>query len=140
MLVGKESLRRGVINALRVLLEMGKIVIPVTIFITLLEHSGWLARIAEFFTPLMAFFGLPGEAALALVLGNLSNMYAGVGVLTALNLTAKQVTVIGAMLLLCHSLLIETAIVAKAGGRPVPVVIGRLASCIVVGLMLNILL
>ena len=83
---------------------------------------------------------MPGEAALALVLGNLSNLYAGVGVLAALNLTVKQVTVIGAMLLICHSLLIETAIVARAGGRPVPVAVGRVASSIVVGIMLNILM
>ena len=88
----------------------------------------------------MALFGLPGETALALVLGNLSNMYAGIGVLAALDLTVKEMTIICAMLLLCHSLLIETAIVFKAGGRPVPVVIGRVFSCMVVGFILNILL
>jgi len=139
-LVGKATILRGACLLYTSLLEMAKIVIPVTLFITFLEHSGWLALIAHYCSPLMALFGLPGEAALALVLGNLSNLYAGVGVLAALNLTVKQVTVIGAMLLICHSLLIETAIVARAGGRPVPVAVGRVASSIVVGIMLNILM
>jgi hypothetical protein len=138
--VSKDTILRGVTNAFHVLLELCTIVIPVTVIITFLEHSGWLARIAEYCTPLMALFGLPGETALALVLGNLSNMYAGIGVLAALDLTVKEMTIICAMLLLCHSLLIETAIVFKAGGRPVPVVIGRVFSCMVVGFILNILL
>ena len=139
MSVGK-FLWDGVKNSLQITLELAKVLVPVTIAIALLEHSGLLPDIARFFSPLMGLVGLPGETALAFVLGNLSTMYTGIAVLATLDLTVKELTIISTMLLLCHSLLAETAVVAKAGGRPAPIIVGRLAASFAMAFLLSLVL
>ncbi|MGI6576201.1 MAG: nucleoside recognition domain-containing protein [bacterium] len=135
-----DTIYRGLRSGIGVIIELAKVIIPITIVVTFLEQSGLLKHIAGLFAPFMGLFGLPGETALALALGNFSNYYAGIAVITAIDLTAKQITIIGVMFLLCHSLLIETAIVIKAGGRPIPIVLSRIGSCLAAGLFLNMVL
>jgi hypothetical protein len=60
--------------------------------------------------PAMKYFGLPGEAALAMILGNVVNLYAGLGAITALRISPQQLTVLSLMLLLSHSQLLESAV------------------------------
>ncbi|MDK2784182.1 MAG: hypothetical protein PWQ41_972 [Bacillota bacterium] len=134
------AVSRGLKSALSVLWLLTKVMVPVTIAVTFLDRSGVLPRVARAFAPAMGWLGLPGEAAVALVVGNLSSMYAGVGAMAALQLTAKEKLILGAMLMLSHSLPQEGAIVAQAGGRAAAVVGVRLLTAGVTGLMLNLLL
>ncbi len=83
---------------------------PVYTGITILRYTPALRAFADFTAPLMRHFGLPGEAALALILGNVINLYAGIGAITALHLPGAQLTVLSVMLLLSHSQILETAI------------------------------
>lgn len=53
------------------------------VLIKILNHSGLLALIGKAFAPVMGLFGLPGEAAMAL-LGGWMSMGGGVGVTVAL--------------------------------------------------------
>ncbi|MDK2881985.1 MAG: hypothetical protein PWP12_245 [Bacillota bacterium] len=134
------AVRKGFKDALSVLWLLTKVMVPVTIAVTFLDRSGVLPYLAGVFAPGMAWLGLPGEAAVALVVGNLSSMYAGVGAMAALELTAKQRVILGAMIMLSHSLPQEGAIVARAGGQAAVVVGVRLLTAGVTGLMLNLLL
>jgi hypothetical protein len=86
------------------------IVAPVYTLVTVLKYTPAIRVFAEFMSPLMKHFGLPGEAALALILGNVINLYAGLGAVTALKITTDQLTVLSLMLLLSHSQILETAV------------------------------
>lgn len=63
----------------------------------------------------MQIFGLPGEAAVPLVLGNLLNIYAAIGAILSLEFTVKEVFILAIMLSFSHNLLIETSVALKSG-------------------------
>lgn len=134
------SVRRGTQAGLVVLWELAKVIVPVVVLVHLLEQSGWLPRISGWLGPVMGIFGLPGEAALALVSANLSTIYAGLGVTVALGLPARETTIVAAMMMICHSAIAETALVAKAGARAGWVLLARVVTMVVVALLLNWLL
>jgi hypothetical protein len=116
---------------------LSKIIIPVTCLLTILEHFEILPVIAEFFTPVMALTGLPGEATIALTLGFFVNFYASLGVMAALSLSARQVTVLALMLGICHELPVETVICAHTSLKiPVSAAL-RLFTALLAGTALN---
>lgn len=130
---------RGCRNTLKVLWMLSKIMIPATLMVTFLDLSGSLAHLSIFFSPFMAWLGLPGEAAVPLVAGNISGLYAGVGAMAPLSLTTKQKLIIAAMLMVCHSLPQEGAIVAQAGGKVGTVIAARIGVALLVGLSLSLI-
>lgn len=86
------------------------IVAPVYTLVTALKYTPVLAAFARFMAPFMRFFRLPGEAAMALILGNFINIYASLGAITALKITGSQLTVLSLMILISHSQILETAV------------------------------
>jgi len=100
----------GAWHGVRAFLKLMLIVAPVFTVVTVLKYTPVIRIFAEFMSPLMKHFGLPGEAALALILGNVINLYAGLGAVTALKITTAQLTVLSLMLLLSHSQILETAV------------------------------
>ena len=63
----------------------------------------------------MQALGLPGDAAVPLVVGYVLNIYAAVGSMQALDLTARQITVLAIAILIGHNLVVEGAVLHKAG-------------------------
>src|SRR5690625_676589 len=63
----------------------------------------------------MGFFGLPGEAAMPLVLGNALNLYAAIGAIVSFDFTIKEVFILAIMLSFSHNLFIESTVAAKVG-------------------------
>ena len=57
----------------------------------------------------MQLVGLPGEAALPLVLGYFLNIYAAIGAMLPLRMSIK-ITIMSVMLLLAHNLPMEAAV------------------------------
>lgn len=102
--------RDGAWHGTRAFLKLMMMVGPVYTGITILRYTPALRAFADFTAPLMRHFGLPGEAALVLILGNVINLYSGIGAITALHLPRAQLTVLSVMLLLSHSQILETAI------------------------------
>ena len=100
----------GAWHGVRAFLKLMLIVAPVYTVVTILKYTSVIKVFAQFMAPLMKHFGLPGEAALALILGNVINLYAGLGAVTALKITTAQLTVLSLMLLLSHSQILETAV------------------------------
>jgi len=102
---------------------LGKVVFPITVIMTILKYTPVIDWVIYLFTPLMEWVGLPGEAAIPLVLGNLLNLYAAIGAILSLDLTVKHVFILAVMLSFSHNLIIETA-VAKQIGVKANVMIG----------------
>lgn len=134
------SVWKGTKSGVKVLWELAKVIIPAVVVVNILEKTGWLTHISTTLGPLMAAFGLPGEAALVLVTANFVSFYAGLGTMVALALTWKQLTVLSAMVMICHAAISETALVAKAGANAAWVLGARVVAAIMVGLALNWLL
>ena len=83
-------------------------------------------------------FGLPGEASIAMVLGYTVNLYAAVGAASALNLNWMQLSLMGVMLCICHSLPVEAMIVKKVGIPVKQSLMTRIGVSLILGIMLKV--
>ena len=84
----RRDLRAGIIAGLQTFWDLAKVMIPaygVTLALEKFGVIGWLADAAR---PLMQALGLPGDVAVPLVVGSALNIYAAVGSMEALDLTA----------------------------------------------------
>ncbi|MRG84740.1 nucleoside recognition domain-containing protein [Salinibacillus xinjiangensis] len=108
-------LKRGLQSGLMLAWTLGKIIFPVTLIITIVSHTPFFPVIIGWFEPFMKLLGLPGEAAVPIVLGNFSNLYAGIGAIITFDFTVKEVFIMAIMLSFCHNLLVESSIAAKVG-------------------------
>lgn len=109
------DLRIGVTAGLQTFWALARVMIPAYGLTLVLERLGvieWLAHVAR---PLMSLLGLPGEAAVPLMVGYVLNIYAAVGSMQALHLSAQQITVLAIAILIGHNLLVEGAVLHKAG-------------------------
>jgi hypothetical protein len=88
-----------------------KTILPLYVATEILKASGLLAYISSFLAPVMGLFGLPAEAAAVLTAGLLVNLYAAAAVAAPLGLDWAQVSVIGLILGIAHSLVVEGAVV-----------------------------
>lgn len=135
-----EPALRGIRKGLQTAWLMVKIIVPVTFVLVLLEKLGWLVRVADFFSPLLKSFGLPGEAALPLILGFFVNIYAAIGAITVLTLSPREITVIALMILTCHALLLESPLLKFTGLPAFTSVTMRIALAFVFGFLANLFL
>ena len=116
-MVTQSTWKNGIRSGLETTWKLSKIVFPITLIITLLQHTPLIDLIVSLFSPIMGWFGLPGDAAIVLTLGNLLNLYAAIGAMLTMDLTVKQVFILSIMLSFSHNLIIETAVVSKIGVR-----------------------
>ncbi len=131
--MSRSLLKTSFWKALRTSWVLIRLLLPAYVAVDLLKQTPVIPAIGRAFGPMMAPLGLPGEAAMALVLGCLANLYAAVGVLAALGLTPGQVAVCGLMLGLSHSLIIEGAILRGTGTHYLLLTFYRLMIALIVG-------
>lgn len=135
-----DTLKRGILSGLNVTLELAKILAPVYFVVTILKHTPLIDWISTLFAPLMGIFGLPGEAAIILVMGNTVNLYAAIGVMAPLSLTIKEISILAIMLSFSHSLITETALSKRIGLSAIKVIAVRVSLAVISGLALNFIL
>lgn len=111
------------------------IILPFYVAVQLFKDSPIVVHVANYFVPLMDLFGLPGEAAFALVIGGLLNIYAAIAILATLNLDPWQVTQCGLMLGLAHELVIEGGVMRSTGMRAIFFTLMRVAMAVVCGIL-----
>lgn len=131
------SVKTGLKKGLETTWMLAKVIIPVYIFVTILKYTPVIDWITILFEPVMGLFGLPGEAAIVLVLGNVLNLYAAIGALKAIELSAMQITIIAMMLSFSHSLFVETAVIKKLGFKVSHNLIIRMGLGIVAGIVMG---
>ncbi|MDW7650190.1 MAG: nucleoside recognition domain-containing protein [Bacillota bacterium] len=128
----------GTRKALQSTVVLAKIIIPVTFVLVALDTLGWLEQVAGLFAPMLKIFGLPGKAALPIFLGFFINIYAAIGAIAVLALSAREITVIAVMILTCHSLLMESPVLKFTGLSPLTSIVLRITGAFAIGFLLNL--
>lgn len=136
IMVTKHTIIRGFKNAAKVIVNLLKYIIPSVFFIKVLEYSGWLVIISDFFAPSMAYIGLPGEGALVFLMGQVS-IYSAIAIMLTLGLTAKQLTIASTFISIFHVFALETAVVIKGGGNGLLIACLRFIAAVLACLILN---
>ncbi|HSI68117.1 MAG TPA: nucleoside recognition domain-containing protein, partial [Planococcus sp. (in: firmicutes)] len=109
------TFKNGLKAGLKTSWTLGKILFPITLIVTMLQFTPVLPFIINLVAPLMSLFGLSGEAAIPLVLGNALNLYAGIAGILSVELTVKEVFILAVMLSFSHNIFIETGVALKVG-------------------------
>ncbi|MFA1819184.1 nucleoside recognition domain-containing protein [Virgibacillus oceani] len=117
---------------------LGKVIFPITLLVTILQFTPVLPWLIDILSPVMALFGLSGEAAVPLVLGNALNLYAGIGAIVSFEFTVKEVFIMAVMLSFSHNLFIESAVAAKVGVKWWLIVGIRVGLAIFAGIVINL--
>jgi hypothetical protein len=135
-LIAKITLKRTLETALFLV----KIMIPVSLAVELLGFSGLLQKIALLIAPLMKILGLPGEAALVYLSGALLNNYSAIAVMSSMNLTLHDATILAFMCLVSHNLIMETSVMKSIGSSAIKMLLLRIGTALIGGMLLNLLL
>lgn len=117
-----------------------KLMIPISLAVTLLQHWGVLAWIAGYLNPLFSMLGLPGESAVLFISGAAAGTYAGVATMMSVHLTLRQATIVGIMILICHALPMECTVNHKTGSNFLRMGLIRILMAFVAAMCLNQLL
>lgn len=128
--------RHGLLSGGRTGWFLVKLIVPLSAGVALLSWTGALAAIGRVLAPMMGLFGLPGEAAVPLVVGWTAGVYGGIAAATTLPLTFAQLNVLAIMVLTAHNLPIESAIASRSGASGPRVSLVRLAVSILLGALL----
>lgn len=135
----KQTWVKGLQSGLKTTWMLGKVIFPITLFVTILQYTPLLPWVIELISPAMGLIGLPGDAAIPLVLGNFLNLYAGIGGILALDsLTVKEVFIIAVMLSFCHNLIIETSVALKVGVKLWVVLVTRIGLALLSAIIINL--
>ncbi|NLI92855.1 MAG: hypothetical protein GX434_11825 [Peptococcaceae bacterium] len=131
--------KNGIMKGLDTTWSLAKIVFPVTLAVSILKYTPVIHFLTRILEPLMGLFGLSGDSAIVLVLGNVLNLYAAVGAILTMELTVKQVFLLAIMLSLSHNLIVETAITTRIGVKPWIMALLRLFLAFVFAFVLNLI-
>ncbi|MRH42006.1 hypothetical protein GH741_04865 [Aquibacillus halophilus] len=108
-------IQRGLKQGALLTWTLGKVIFPITLLITILRYTPFLQWIADLLAPMMKWIGLPGEAAVPLVIGNALNLYAGIGAILSFEFTVKEVFLMAIMLSFSHNLFVESVVATRVG-------------------------
>lgn len=92
-----------------------KLVIPIYILSDILYYYNILSYISYIVEPWTSVIGLPKEASLAIISGMFLNLYAAVAFAAVLDMTVHQWSTLAVFLGICHSLVVENAVLKQIG-------------------------
>ncbi|MBC9246839.1 nucleoside recognition protein [Paracoccus sp. 11-3] len=136
-------IRRSTAEIFSIWWELARIIAPVAITVEFLMRTGVIAAIAPAFAPLMGFYGLPPELALALLAGVLIGIWNAAVLLFLLvpmdYLSVADVTVFSALILFVHALPIEQQIIRRTGTGMLASTLLRIAGGLIYAAILRVL-
>ena len=98
-----------------------KIMVPISIATKILADLGLIDHLSVLLAPAMKLVGLPGSMGLVWAAAMLTSLSGGIAAFLTIapseTLTAEQITVLSAMMLVAHALPLELRIAQKAGPR-----------------------
>lgn len=110
-----DVVKRAWPSTLKTTLWLLKIMLPVSLIVRLFQFFGFIDWIAQYLDSVFVWFGLPSSAAFAFISGAMVGTYGGLAAMLSLTLTLRQATIVAIMILICHSLPMECAVMRKTG-------------------------
>lgn len=92
-----------------------KIIIPTSLFVSLLNYFGVITWISGYLTPVFSIIGLPGESSIVFISSLFLPLYAPIAIIATLPLSMREITILALMCLISHNLIVESAIQKKTG-------------------------
>lgn len=132
------TIKNGLLAGLKTTWTLSKIIFPITLILVILQFTPVLPWIIDLVSPLMGLFGLRGDAAIPLVLGNALNLYAGIAGILSMELTVKEVFILAVMLSFSHNMFIETAVALKVGVKLWVVLLVRFGLAAMSAIVINL--
>lgn len=106
-------------DALRVYVTLLKILVPALLIVKGLELLGVIDWLGALLAPLMNILGLPEQLGVVWAAALFTNLYTAIAVFFQvagdMSLSVEQVTVLGALMLVGHSIPVEGAVAKRAG-------------------------
>lgn len=133
----KKSVILAVSPAKKTTLWILKIIIPVSLIVSILQYFGIIAYIASYLTPVFYYIGLPGESAIIFITSIFLPLYAPIAISTTLSFGVREMIILTVMCLISHNMLVETAIQKKAGSNYFVMFITRILSSFFAAFILN---
>ncbi|MBR6285463.1 MAG: nucleoside recognition protein [Bacteroidaceae bacterium] len=133
-------MRTAVRPALRTSAWLLRLMLPISLAVCLMQHYGVIEFMARWLDPLFRYIGLPGASAIAFLTGAFSTTYAGLAVMLSMVLTLRQATILAVMILICHALPMESAVVRKVGSEPLRMASIRVLGAFLAAAYLNVVL
>lgn len=117
-----------------------KIIIPISLVVSLLQYWGIIAQFAAVLAPAFSLIGLPGESAIVFISSFFLPLYAPIAILATLTLNLREITILALMCLISHNMIVETAIQKKTGSSALIMFTLRICFSFVAAVILNWLL
>lgn len=92
-----------------------KIILPISLLVRLLQYSGLLDELSLLLGPVFSLIGLPGETAIVFITSIFTPLYAPIALITSMQLTVREATILALMCLTSHNLPVECAVQSKTG-------------------------
>jgi spore maturation protein SpmB len=114
-----------------------KLILPVSLFVHLLQYSGLLGEFSAWLQPLFSLIGLPGETSIVFITSVFCPLYAPIALIGSMSLGTREATILALMCLVSHNLIVESSVQAKTGSNFWEMTLLRLAMSFVIALSLN---
>lgn len=134
------AVRTALPAAAKNILWLLKLMLPISLGITVAQQLGFIAWLSDHLTPVMGVVGLSGSSSLVFLSAVFANIYAAIGVMASLNLDYRSVTILATMCLIAHNMIIETWIQKKTGASAIYMIVLRLGSAWMAAFFLNLIL
>lgn len=136
----KGIIKDAVRPSLKTSMWLLKIMIPISLAVRLLQYYGVIEWCAQWLNPVFQYIGLPGASAIAFLTGASVTTYACLAVMLSMELTLREATILSIMVLICHALPMECAVVKKVGSKPFRMAVIRIAGAFLAAVYLNLVL
>ncbi len=105
-----------------------KIIIPISLLVSLLQYWGIIAQFASLLAPAFSPIGLPGESAIVFISSIFLSLYAPIAIMATLALDMPEITILALMCLISHNMFVESAIQRKTGSSGIGMFMLRIIS------------
>lgn len=135
------SIREPFSEAVQVYLILLKILVPTIIIVKALEELGGIEWLGKLLSPIMGLLGLPDALGIVWAATMMTSIVPGMVVFASVaaeqSLTIAQMTVLGTLMLLAHSLPVEGAVARRAGVPWLTTLTLRVGGAITLGLLVR---
>lgn len=133
----KEAFKKSIDSSAATSWLLIRMYVPLSLLTIFLKQLGVLDYLAPIFAPFMELIGLPGESAIILVAGMLTNVFGALGAMSAFDLSFREITILGVVVGLAHNLIIETGVLMKLRIATMRIALFRITLALIVGFLLN---